>query len=279
MASAEGNAPIIVRKKVKKAAEGHHGGAWKVAYADFVTAMMAFFLLMWLLNATTEKQRKGLADYFDPSIPISPVSAGGESVLSGDSAMVEDNKAGSREEGRRPGEADPEIAEAARGGAARGETGAAEQARLERLAGQMTQAMQAAGGELGRHFQLRVTPEGLVLEIVDRDGAPLFDSGSAEAGPRLTRLIGVVGPVIGRTANPVKVVGHTDATRFARPRYDNWGLSADRANTARRLLSGAGVAPERIAEVAGRADTQPLVDDPLAPQNRRIAITLLREGR
>ena len=293
--------PIIVKKVVKVGGGGHHGGAWKVAYADFVTAMMAFFLLMWLLNATTEKQRKGLADYFDPSVPISPISAGGAGVMQGDSFLVPGDRPGTQDQGVRPdtpmprrngpgedraeGDADaaetdgrpdgPAIAALREAEAAE----MAEQARFERLAGEMRAALAEAGDGLRQHFMLHVTPEGLVIEIVDARDAPLFPSGSAAASARLTALMGVIAPVLGRTANPLKIVGHTDSQPFAGPASDNWRLSADRANTARRLLAGAGLEAARIVEVAGRAATEPLVDDPEAAQNRRIALTLLRDRR
>jgi len=295
MADADGTRPILIRKTIKRAAEGHHGGAWKVAYADFVTAMMAFFLLMWLLNATTENQRKGLADYFDPSVPISPISAGGSSVLEGDSFLVEGERVSDSEDGVRPDTAMPRRdglgEEAAEGtapdpvedgnGEMRG-AGAPDEAVLEAefeaVAERIRAAMAGAGGGLDEHFILHVSPEGLVIEIVDASDAPLFASGSAAPSARLGRLIGVIAPVLNRTLNAVKLVGHTDSRPFDGRGSDNWRLSAERANTARRLLDGAGMAPARIAEVAGRAATEPLMPDPAAPQNRRIAVTLLREA-
>ena len=314
MAAKDGKAPIIVKKVVKGGGGGHHGGAWKVAYADFVTAMMAFFLLMWLLNATTEKQRKGLADYFDPTVPISRVSSGGTGMLAGDEVMAEDTLAGNRKEGKRPqpthldtgpalGEetavadkdGDDPFAEFLRampdpegapGWAAPGAGDAfaaayqAEEDRLAALGAQIEAAMQAAGGEFTEHFQLRMTPDGLVIEIVDADDAPLFDSGSAAAGPLLTKLLEIIVPVLERALNNLAIVGHTDARPFGGGgNYTNWELSADRANTARRLLGRFGLAEHRVERVTGRAATELLSDDPFAAQNRRIAITLLRMVR
>ena len=297
MSETQQPAPVIVKKVKKAAPEGHHGGAWKVAYADFVTAMMAFFLLMWLLNATTEKQRKGIADYFDPAVPISPISAGGTGVMQGDSFLVEDDKVGDRPEGVRPetplprrdgvgedpSEGDSAAPEAqARDGGPDEESAMAADAEadaaLEALAEGIREALAGAGGDLGEHFILHLSPEGLVIEIVDRSDAPLFASGSAAPGARLSALMGVVAEVLGRTSNPLKLVGHTDARPFAGAGSDNWQLSAARANAARRLLTREGMAPGRIVEVAGRAATEPLMADPEAPQNRRIAITLLREA-
>ncbi|MEM1344653.1 MAG: flagellar motor protein MotB [Pseudomonadota bacterium] len=279
MASNDGKAPIIVKKVVKGGGDGHHGGAWKVAYADFVTAMMAFFLLMWLLNATTEQQRKGLADYFDPSIPLASISGGGIDVLSGDTVMAAEARAGStRDEApRAPEDTEADPPETAEALAAAEAAKAAALAATERA---LAEAIEASGGELERHFVLRTSPEGLVIEIVEQGDAPLFASGSAVAGPRLARLIEVLVPVLAMTANPLKVVGHTDARPFGSGGvvrgYDNWSLSADRADTARRLMKSAGLTPARIVEVSGRAATEPLVEDALAAQNRRIAVTLLR---
>ena len=157
------------------------------------------------------------------------------------------------------------------------QTDAAEtDAAFDALAEQVRDAMDAAGEAVRRHFLLHVTPEGLVIEIVDASDAPLFASGSAEAEQTLRGLIGVIAPVLGMTANPLKVVGHTDSRPFGRPGSDNWRLSTARANTARVLMEQAGLARERFAEVAGRAATEPLVEDAEAPQNRRIALTLLR---
>lgn len=314
MAAKDGKAPIIIKRVVKGGGDGHHGGAWKVAYADFVTAMMAFFLLMWLLNATTENQRKGLADYFDPSIPISRVSSGGTGMLEGNQIKADDILAGNRKEGKRPKkthvDAGPELgedtaiadkegddpyaeflrdlpdAEGAPGWAAPGAGDAfaaayqAEEDRLAALGAQIESAMQAAGGELSEHFLLRMTPDGLVIEIVDADDAPLFESGSASAGPLLTKLLEIIVPVLDRALNNLAIVGHTDARPFGTGgNYTNWELSADRANTARRLLGRFGLAEHRVERVTGRAATELLSDDPFAAQNRRIAITLLRMVR
>jgi len=307
MAETEGARPLIVKRVTKTGTDAHHGGAWKVAYADFVTAMMAFFLLMWLLNATTEDQRKGLADYFDPSLPISNTSSGGAGMLSGDEIYTEEPLASEDSEGVRPsptrespgapvgtepdgalptgpveaGEAAEAEAEAEpdEAGADYAAAYKAEQERLASLGEEVAAAVAEAGSGLFEHFRLHMTPEGLVIEIVDADDAALFASGSAKPAPLLRRLIEILVPVLSRATNPLAVVGHTDAKPFGGDgTYSNWELSADRANTARRLIEAAGMAPERIARVTGRAATTPLVENPLAPQNRRIAITLLRQA-
>ncbi len=300
---------IITRKKI--IAAGHHGGAWKVAYADFVTAMMAFFLLMWLLGATDEKQRKGLADYFNPTLAVNRTTGGGGGMLEGKSFKAEEPAAGTQPEGVQPmpthddegpslGEQDavPKIPPDAQpgefashggegegpAGTGRGETAAqaaarAEQERLEAVGQQIAAAMNAADdGTLVRHFFLRITAEGLVIEIIDADDQPLFASASAVPAPILAKLIDVLVPVLGETTNDIAVVGHTDAVPFGGADYSNWELSADRANAARRLLVGHGLPEGRIARVTGKAAVEPLVADPIAPQNRRIAITLLRQS-
>ena len=365
MAATEEIRPIIIKKKKVIVGGGHHGGAWKVAYADFVTAMMAFFLLMWLLNATSEKQRKGLADYFNPALPISRTSAGGAGMLAGDTVFSEDTASGSAVEGvpPKPSHSDQGLAlgdeaaapdvpvDAPVGGAADAASGGnttpgearegrveplnfgegglgagglsagdidragleaagiditeldreiqnrerrtragddaenaeilaseqAEQARLETVGARVAQAMiEAEDGALERHFFMRITPDGLVIEIIDAEDQPLFASASAEPAPILTLLIDVLVPVLAEITNDLAVVGHTDSVRFGGADYSNWELSADRANAARRLLTRRGLAEERIARVTGKAAVEPLVADPTAAQNRRIAITLLR---
>ena len=243
-------APIIIKRKKVAGGDGHHGGAWKVAYADFVTAMMAFFLLMWLLNATTEEQRKGLAEYFDPTIPISPVSGGGTDMLSGDSVMMTDA-----------------LAQSARGGTD-GEDAALAEAATRALTG-LVEAGQA---------KVTLSPEGVVVDLIDSDGAPLFALGGAAVSDLLRAVIADVAPVLAESGRPVRFVGHTDALRFRTGAYTNWELSADRANAARRLAIGAGLDPAAVSSVSGRADRQPLGDDPSSPENRRISIIMLNEA-
>lgn len=261
------SSPIIIRRKKVYKADGHHGGAWKVAYADFVTAMMAFFLLMWLLNATTEEQRKGLADYFNPNIPIAAVSGGGSAALSGDSIMAQSKMARdgigaettSTKQGKATGENDHKQAEA--------------ESKIEDL----NEALSSKGAGLLKHVSLKHTNEGLVIELIDSNDEPLFDIGNATPSPLLKELLQVVTTSMGEVANNTKIVGHTDARIFPdHATYTNWELSSDRANTARRLLLDYGFPYNQIKEVSGKASTEPLVEDALAAQNRRISIILLR---
>lgn len=281
-------ADTIIIKRVKKVSgEGHHGGAWKVAYADFVTAMMAFFLLMWLLNATTEDQRKGIADYFNPSIPISQVSAGGSGTLGGSSVFSEEESAQTGSGGidmvpnSRPEKPEGTQLALATKAPSKGEEDRAkeEEGKLRAIEGDLLERALAENSDtLLKHIQTRMTPDGLVIELVDADDEPLYQLGSAHPSATMEMLLSVVASVIGEVSNDIAIVGHTDARPYSGKRdYTNWELSTDRANTARRLMVAAGMNQRQIAEVAGKADTEPLTDDPLAPQNRRISITLLRE--
>lgn len=256
---------IIIKRVKKVQGGGHHGGAWKVAYADFVTAMMAFFLLMWLLNATTEDQRKGIADYFNPTIPIAAVSGGGADALNGESVTAEATLSKvSKRTTENPSQMSPP-------------SDAADVP--ESVAEALEQAMTGEAAELSEHLSLRLTPEGLVIEVTDREGAPLFASGSAKPSPALIALSGYIADALSDVQNGIKITGHTDSLVFRnRGDYSNWDLSADRANTARRLLLSAGKRETRILEVSGKAATQPLFDNASDPRNRRISITLLRHG-
>jgi len=271
-----GLAPIIIKKKKKVVGGGHHGGAWKVAYADFVTAMMAFFLLMWLLNATTEEQRKGIADYFNPTIPISRISGGGSDGLNGSSIFTEQTYA-------KMGTGATRDASAGRPSTANStdnETGdsAANEANEAAIIAQLELALMDEGSALNEHIQVKLSPEGIVMELVDSEDVPLFQLGQSEPTELLVTLVQTVTDSFGSFGNSIQIVGHTDARAYIdQSRFDNWDLSVDRANMARRLLVEKGFPMSRIEEVSGRADTDLLItDDPYAAQNRRISITLLK---
>jgi len=300
--------PIIKKKKVINGG-GHHGGAWKVAYADFVTAMMAFFLLMWLLNATTEDQRKGIADYFDPSVPVSRTSAGGDSMFKGSSVFSEEHLTqngrgglGSDEPGEHKARKDTgkedqepqtqkkseaEASEAVQGPQSnKGQTeavaeaqAAAQTAALVNLKREIIDAIQNADstGELLRHLWMEISDAGLTIEIVDMEGEPLFATGEATPSTKMRALLQVVGSSVKLVSNQIEIAGHTDARPFGPgSTYTNWELSADRAQSARRVFEAAGVTSTRFVSIAGRADSDPALDDRFASQNRRIEITLLR---
>jgi chemotaxis protein MotB len=277
--------PIIVRKRVHGAHEGHHGGAWKVAYADFVTAMMAFFLLMWLLGATSENQRKGIADYFAARVPISPESAGGDGVLEG-GFMPRTPEARVR-----LGDRDRDDVALAAGAQRSDHPDAAadrdvrhddriERQRFETIQSEILRRLEASAAlrELAGNLLFEITPEGLRIQIFDRSGADMFPLGSAVPRPNTTAILEVIADIIGAVHNGVVITGHTDSRPFvgAGP-YGNWDLSSDRANAARRVLAAGGVAAQRFRRIEGRAALEPLIErDPGDPRNRRIAITLLR---
>ena len=305
------NKPIIIKKVKKGGGHGHHGGAWKVAYADFVTAMMAFFLLLWLLNATTEEQKRGIADYFSPS-SVAPSSSGAGGVLGGQSMDMEGQLNSDRSptgitisiptstEEKDPDEAGEETAsgtgsdpgeQSAEGSDPAGlssedlekEMAAREAEQFEEAETALRQAIEGVPElqELAENLLVDQTPEGMRIQIVDRDKTSMFPSGSASMLPRTRQLMGLVADAISRTPNRVAIKGHTDSTAFSSGSgYSNWELSTDRANASRRALIEAGLTASRIESVAGRADQEPLIpEDPTSPQNRRISIILLRETK
>ena len=271
----QGNAaPVIIKRKKVVAGGGHHGGAWKVAYADFVTAMMAFFLLMWLLNATTEKQRKGLSDYFNPTIPISRISGGGDGALGGETMFSENTRAQagtggtSNEKGAASGTVDDAMTDE---GAA--EMRAVEKALLDR--GGESRPME----QLLQHVITRVTDEGLVIEIYDTEDAPLFTNDTAEPTPVLLALAKLLADVLALTKNEVAVNGHLRSYPVMLRTNPVWELSAERAQRTRLLLEAAGMVAERVQRVSGYADRKPVTADSAAIRNNRLEIILLRRDR
>jgi chemotaxis protein MotB len=273
----QGNAvPVIIKRKKIIQGGGHHGGAWKVAYADFVTAMMAFFMLMWLLNATTEKQRKGIADYFNPTIPVNRVSGGGDGAFGGDSTFSENSLAqnGTGATSQHPTEDDK----------SRGETGAAEDSDATTDAHQdlsdVEQALMAKGGEsatmlrLMRHVTTRVTDEGLVIEIFDLPDAALFDPETANPTDKTLDIMGLLLEVLGLATNQIAVNGHVRSYPVTLRQDPTWDLSTERAQTVRQLLQERGLPADRMARVTGHGSRKPATADPTATRNNRIEITL-----
>ncbi|MBL9011169.1 MAG: flagellar motor protein MotB [Alphaproteobacteria bacterium] len=288
----------IVIKKIKKiAGHGHHGGAWKVAYADFVTAMMAFFLLMWLINTTSPEQKRGIADYFAPA-SVSRSTSGSGGILDGTSFGENGGKSGGavavvvkmapEAQKTKDGEAPPteappseeirpsaqEIEEAAQS--------SAEQREFEQAEMSLRQAMQDMPdlAELSKQILIDITPEGLRLQLVDQEGRPMFAAGSAEPTDRVKRLLVEVAKIVLKLPNRISISGHTDSGQFeGADGYSNWELSADRANATRKLLMASGVPADRIFQVSGKAGSEPLLpEDPYASANRRMTIVLLREA-
>ncbi|MBP9183931.1 MAG: chemotaxis protein MotB [Fuscovulum sp.] len=271
----QGNAaPVIIKRKKVVGGGGHHGGAWKVAYADFVTAMMAFFLLMWLLNATTEKQRKGLSDYFNPTVPVNRISGGGDGAFGGDSMFSENTKVKTgtggtaNETGASSGSAEDTRAD-------EGQTDlrAVEKALMDR--GGESRTME----QLLRHVITKVTDEGLVIELYDLDEAPLFLNDTAEPSPVTLALAKLMADTLAITANEIAVNGHLRSYPVTLKANPVWDLSAERAQRMRLLLEAAGLDGGRMQRISGFADRKPVTADSSAIRNNRIEIILLRADR
>ena len=277
MAGQANAAPVIIKRKKVIQSGGHHGGAWKVAYADFVTAMMAFFLLMWLLNATTEKQRKGLSDYFNPTIAVNRVSGGGDGALGGNSVFAEETMAqtgtGAMDRKTLTRSVDSTGAGDAGEGKAQSDLEEVERALLARSGESNTME------QLLRHVVTKVTDEGLVIEIFDLPDAPLFADETSEPTDVTLAIAGLLAEVLSLTTNEIAVSGHLRAYPVTLIDNPVWDLSADRAQATRVTLEAAGIASERIQRISGFADRKPVTSDPSALRNNRIEVILLRRDR
>jgi chemotaxis protein MotB len=271
--SAQPVAPIIVKRK-KVIAGGHHGGAWKVAYADFVTAMMAFFLLMWLLGATNEKQRKGIADYFNPTIPVNKVSGGGDGAFGGDSIFSQNTLA-------RNGTGTGVIATSESAEESADDEEAQAIAKENDALAELEEMLSAKAGEsmvsdlLMRHIVTRLTDEGLIVEVFDLPDAPLF-TGTAEPTGALRDVVASIAEVFRLAPNSIAVQGHVASVPVVSRENPVWSLSSDRADAVRHLLVNASLDEERMQRVTGYADRQPVSGNPLSVRNNRIEIILLR---
>jgi chemotaxis protein MotB len=261
-------APVIIKRKKVIQGGGHHGGAWKVAYADFVTAMMAFFMLMWLLNATTEKQRKGIADYFNPTIPVNRISGGGEGMFGGDNIFSDRSLA-------RSGTGGMELTDQQSRAMA---LAAAEEAQLQA----MSEDLLGLSGEsdvaeqLRRHVSTRVTDRGLVVNLFDRGNATVFVPGRSELTPLGVALLTVVAEVFKVVENSVSLTGHVPSQPIVLRNKDSWEVSTERAHAARQALENVGYPENRIVEVAGQADREPSAYPNISSENNRLEIVLLR---
>ena len=273
----ENQRPIVI-KRIKKGEHGHHGGAWKVAYADFVTAMMAFFLLMWLLNATTKEQKEGISDYFNqvPTV-VSASTSGSGGVMGGTTVSPE----GAKKSDTQPLMPPPPSAEQLSDAELEKEKQKREEAAFDQIKKQIEAAMADPDlKDLAKNLKIDMTPEGLRIQIVDQEGESMFPSGSAVPFEKTRKLIAKVAEIIKSVPNNISVRGHTDAAPYSDERgYTNWELSADRANSSRRVLLDNGVPMDKVSNVVGKADTDHFItDNPLDPQNRRISVILLRES-
>lgn len=275
--------PPIIIKRIKKVEGSHHGGAWKVAYADFVTAMMAFFLLLWLLNVTTDEQKEGIAEYFSPTIAVSTQS-GGAGVFGGSSPFTTDTSISASDPFgflvNSPKATDSDKEQDVSEEKLEELVAEKEREQFEQAEHDLRQAIQDIPElqQLAESLLIEQTPEGLRIQIVDQENRSMFPLGSAAMYDHTKKLIALVAKVIERLPNKVAIGGHTDSAPY-RPgaTYTNWELSADRANASRRVLIEAGLNPGRIARVSGQAETELLEqDDPYSARNRRISILLLR---
>ena len=265
----------IVIKRIKKAGHGHHGGAWKIAYADFVTAMMAFFLLMWLLGSTTKGDLKGISDFFASPLQVAMMGGSGAgdatSVIQGGGASLTEQtgqiKRGNNEDEKKK---------------RRQQRQREERAHMEELKLKMDGALLANPklAEVRNQIRVEVTPDGLRIQIVDDFNRPMFLLGSAQVQPYMRDLLQEIGRVLNQVDNKVALSGHTDSALYAKGDrgYSNWELSADRANASRRELIAGGMEPTKIVRVVGLADSNLLVkDDPKNPLNRRISIIVMNK--
>jgi chemotaxis protein MotB len=270
--------PIII-KKIKKGGHGAHGGAWKIAYADFVTAMMAFFLLMWLLGSTAEGDKKGIADYFNSPLKVSLMGGGSGS---GDSSSVV--KGGGTDISRTDGQVKKGDVDAKSRSyqmkALKADQRRAEVARLESLKKKVEEVLAASPKLAAMKSQIRLdmTRDGLRIQIIDEQNRPMFDSGSAIVKPYMRELLREIGAVLAEVPNRLTLEGHTDAQAFGAGErgYSNWELSSDRANASRRELGAGGLPDERVLLVQGMAASVPFEpSDPTSPVNRRISIIVM----
>ena len=272
--------PIIVKKIIAEGHGGHHGGAWKVAYADFVTAMMAFFLLMWLLGATTEKQRKGLADYFTPTlVQMKMDSAGSSGLFGGDSLTTKENYPTTGGQGNLAITI-PRDATGTRdvgGDDIKDKTKDQDRQKFEALKKQIeTRLDQKALQKLKRHIKFTESREGLRIDLIDEADFAMFKMGTAELLPEARALIEQVAQVVKGVSNDVIVRGHTDALPYSSGQtMNNWLLSSARAESTRALMAQDGIAPDRFLRIDGVADREPFVpDNRYDPRNRRMSVIL-----
>jgi chemotaxis protein MotB len=294
---AKSTQPIII-KRVKKAAHAHHGGAWKIAYADFVTAMMAFFLLMWLISMTTKEQKIGLANYFSPP-NISPTTSGSGGILMGTTIDKAGSKASDPRDAPwsagRDGDRDAPMGSTGRDGdrdVPMGSAGRASERDASRSAASLQANQSAAASirqalqkmpefaELSRNILVEATKDGVNVSLMDQDGRSMFPEGSLRPYERVRLVLEALAPTLRRLNNRLSVTGHTSAARPGSARaVDSWSLTAGRAIAVREILSGAGFPNDRFTFVAGRSDTEPVFpDNPYLPSNQRVTITLINEA-
>ena len=272
--------PSIVVKKIKKVAAGHHGGAWKIAYADFVTAMMAFFLLMWLLGSTAQGDLQGIAEYF--KTPLKVALAGGTGAGSADSIL----NGGGKDLTKKDGEVNKNsnvLTQKTNVNISKAEQAKAELEVLKQLKAKIQAAIDADPklSKFRNQLLLDLTQDGLRIQIVDEKNRPMFDKSKAELQPYARDLLRLIGKTLNGVNNKISLSGHTDPLPYpnGEKSYSNWELSADRANASRRELVYGGMDENKILQVLGLSSAVPLdKKDPLNPVNRRISIIVMNKG-
>ncbi|SAI71301.1 flagellar motor protein MotB [Bordetella ansorpii] len=270
------NHRVVIRRK-KSHGDAHHGGSWKIAYADFITALMAFFLVMWLISIVPREELKGIAEYF--RMPLSVAIAGGPKNSAERSAIPGGGPDPLRDEGE---------VRRAQGTRMQAQTISADaerrdRHRLERLRQRLENVIESSPvlQKFRPQLLIDITTEGLRVQIVDSQNRPMFATGSAEVKPYMRDILRELGPVLNELPNKVSIAGHTDATQYARGEraYSNWELSADRANASRKELVAGGMNEGKVIRVQGLASSMSLVkDDPYAAVNRRISLVVLNES-
>jgi len=252
----QGTGPVIIKKVKKVSHEGHHGGSWKVAYADFVTAMMAFFLLLWLITMVAPEKRARVAAYFKY---FSLFEKSGTSIIDGGIDMLKEF-----------GDETPRIE------IPKHLVETVSKITKADLAEKLRELIEEKLSDVRDQVMVSVKEEGVQIQIVDKEGRPIFPLGSAEPSQEAKNILKVISEAIKDLENKITIDGHTDALSYATQKYTNWELSTDRASAARRELEKNGLNPDSIARVAGYAATRPLIEEnPNDPRNRRISITVL----
>lgn len=276
--SEEDKKPTIIVKKIKKVAGGHHGGAWKIAYADFVTAMMAFFLLMWLLGSTSQGDLKGIAEYF--ATPLKVAMGGGSGAGASNSVL----DGGGKDLTKKTGQSNQDSEEKKKKTPKQSKLDAskAEWENLKKLQAKIQQTIDADDKlkKFRNQLLLDLTQDGLRIQIVDQDKRPMFDKSKAELQPYARDLLRLIGKTLNGVNNKISLSGHTDSLPYpnGEKSYSNWELSADRANSSRRELVYGGMDENKILQVTGLSSAVPLDNkDPLNPINRRISIVVLNQ--
>ena len=253
--SPQERAPIIVVRRKKRVHAGAHGGAWKIAYADFVTAMMAFFLLMWLLTSTNHGDLQGIADYFNR--PLQAAFSDGPGSSATTAPQTDEQKQQQERED--------------------------EQKQLDALKARLTTLIQSSPNlqAFKNQIKIDITSEGLRVQIIDNENRPMFDRGNADLKDYTKAILAQIGPALNGVPNHISIAGHTDSLTYSggSAGFSNWELSTERANAARRELIDGGMQGTKVLQVRGLADAIPLIaDDPANPANRRISIVVLNKA-